>query len=137
MSEQDLIRELAKLLDETGLGEIEVEREGLRVRVAGKGDPGLAGAPSILVKSMPQLAAPLSGRLFFAARLSSCTALTSSGRFTLRYNSSIFAWNSVSLSLRLTLRSWVSAFRSRIHCAITGLTLSAKASRRNSVSMRP
>ena len=34
MSEQDLIRELAKLLDETGLGEIEVEREGLRVRVA-------------------------------------------------------------------------------------------------------
>ena len=33
MSEQDLIRELAKLLDETGLTEIEVEREGLRVRV--------------------------------------------------------------------------------------------------------
>ena len=32
--EQDLIRELAKLLDETGLTEIEVEREGLRVRVA-------------------------------------------------------------------------------------------------------
>ena len=34
MSEQDLIRELAKLLDETHLTEIEVEREGLRVRVA-------------------------------------------------------------------------------------------------------
>ena len=34
MSEQDLIRELAKLIDETGLTEIEVEREGLRVRVA-------------------------------------------------------------------------------------------------------
>ena len=34
LSEQDLIRELAKLLDETGLGEIEVEREGVRVRVA-------------------------------------------------------------------------------------------------------
>lgn len=34
MSEQDLIRELAKLLDETNLTEIEVEREGLRVRVA-------------------------------------------------------------------------------------------------------
>ena len=33
MSEQDLIRELAKLLDETGLSEIEVEREGVRVRV--------------------------------------------------------------------------------------------------------
>jgi acetyl-CoA carboxylase biotin carboxyl carrier protein len=34
LSEHDLIRELAKLLDETGLTEIEVEREGLRVRVA-------------------------------------------------------------------------------------------------------
>jgi acetyl-CoA carboxylase biotin carboxyl carrier protein len=34
VSEQDLIRELAKLLDETGLSEIEVEREGVRVRVA-------------------------------------------------------------------------------------------------------
>jgi len=34
LSEQDLIRELAKLLDETGLSEIEVEREGMRVRVA-------------------------------------------------------------------------------------------------------
>ena len=33
MSEQDLIRELAKLLDETGLGEIEVEREGVRVQI--------------------------------------------------------------------------------------------------------
>src|ERR1043165_3809704 len=34
LSEQDLIRELAKLLDETNLTEIEVEREGLRVRIA-------------------------------------------------------------------------------------------------------
>jgi len=34
LNEQDLIRELAKLLDETNLTEIEVEREGLRVRVA-------------------------------------------------------------------------------------------------------
>jgi acetyl-CoA carboxylase biotin carboxyl carrier protein len=34
LKEQDLIRELAKLLDETHLTEIEVEREGLRVRVA-------------------------------------------------------------------------------------------------------
>jgi acetyl-CoA carboxylase biotin carboxyl carrier protein len=34
LNEQDLIRELAKLLDETHLTEIEVEREGLRVRVA-------------------------------------------------------------------------------------------------------
>jgi acetyl-CoA carboxylase biotin carboxyl carrier protein len=32
--DQALIRELAELLDETGLSEIEVEREGLRVRVS-------------------------------------------------------------------------------------------------------
>ena len=32
--DQDLIRELAGLLDETGLSEIEIEREGVRVRVA-------------------------------------------------------------------------------------------------------
>jgi len=32
--DQDLIRELAGLLDETGLSEIEVERDGMRVRVA-------------------------------------------------------------------------------------------------------
>ena len=33
-AEQGLIRELAVLLEETGLSEIEVEREGLRVRVS-------------------------------------------------------------------------------------------------------
>ena len=32
--DKDLIRDLAKLLDETGLGEIEIEQEGLKVRVA-------------------------------------------------------------------------------------------------------
>jgi len=32
--DKELIRELAKLLDETGLTEIEIERAGLRVRVA-------------------------------------------------------------------------------------------------------
>ena len=54
MSEQDLIRELAKLLDETGLTEIEVEREGLRVRVARQsvthvttGGGGGSGVPAI------------------------------------------------------------------------------------------
>ena len=34
--DQELIRELAKLLDETGLSEIEIDRDGLRVRVARK-----------------------------------------------------------------------------------------------------
>jgi acetyl-CoA carboxylase biotin carboxyl carrier protein len=32
--DQDLIRELAKLLEETGLSELEIEQEGTRVRVA-------------------------------------------------------------------------------------------------------
>ena len=32
--DQDIIRELARLLDETGLTEIEFERDGQRVRVA-------------------------------------------------------------------------------------------------------
>jgi acetyl-CoA carboxylase biotin carboxyl carrier protein len=54
VNEQDLIRELAKLLDETKLTEIEVEREGLRVRIARQsvthvvaGGGVAAAAPSI------------------------------------------------------------------------------------------
>jgi acetyl-CoA carboxylase biotin carboxyl carrier protein len=42
--DQDLIRELAKLLDETGLTEIEIEREGLRLRV-GRGGGSMVAAP--------------------------------------------------------------------------------------------
>jgi len=34
LNEKELIRDLAKLLDETHLSEIEIEREGLRVRIA-------------------------------------------------------------------------------------------------------
>jgi acetyl-CoA carboxylase biotin carboxyl carrier protein len=41
-----LIRELAKLLDETGLTEIEIEREGLRVRV-GRGGVAAPAAASV------------------------------------------------------------------------------------------
>ena len=52
--EQGLVRELAALLDETGLGEIEIEREGVRVRVARRvaieaaigGMPAQAASPS-------------------------------------------------------------------------------------------
>ena len=50
--DQDLIRELAKLLDETGLTEIEIERDGLRVRVGRGGavdacrSAGAAAAPA-------------------------------------------------------------------------------------------
>ena len=47
-AEQGLIRELAGLLEETGLSEIEVEREGLRVRVSRQ----------MSVQAMPLTAAP-------------------------------------------------------------------------------
>jgi len=40
--EEDSIRELARLLGETGLSEIEIEREGLRIRVARSADLGAA-----------------------------------------------------------------------------------------------
>jgi acetyl-CoA carboxylase biotin carboxyl carrier protein len=44
--DQALIRELAGLIDETGLSEIEIEREGVRVRVARRVEAvGYAGAP--------------------------------------------------------------------------------------------
>jgi acetyl-CoA carboxylase biotin carboxyl carrier protein len=42
--DKELIRELAKLLDETNLTEIEIEREGLRVRVG----RGAVAAPSVV-----------------------------------------------------------------------------------------
>ena len=45
--DKELIRELAKLLDETGLTEIEIEREGLRVRVGRGGNA--AAAPVVNV----------------------------------------------------------------------------------------
>ncbi len=55
--DHELIRELAKLLEETGLTEIEIEREGLRVRVGRAGAVASAGflAPSA---SPPAAAAP-------------------------------------------------------------------------------
>jgi acetyl-CoA carboxylase biotin carboxyl carrier protein len=55
--DHDLIRELAKLLDETGLTEIEVERGGFRVRVA----RGATGAPAAVASAAPPapMAAPV------------------------------------------------------------------------------
>jgi acetyl-CoA carboxylase biotin carboxyl carrier protein len=52
--DHDLIRELAKLLDETGLTEIEFERDGVRVRV------GRAAGPTAPAAIIP-VAQPLSG----------------------------------------------------------------------------
>ena len=43
--DHDLIRELARLLDETGLTEIEFERDGQRVRVARRAQPASASRP--------------------------------------------------------------------------------------------
>jgi acetyl-CoA carboxylase biotin carboxyl carrier protein len=45
--DHDMIRALAKLLDETGLTEIEVEREGERVRVARQAQPIAVAAPAL------------------------------------------------------------------------------------------
>jgi len=46
-ADQSLIRDLAELLKETGLTEIEIEREGMRVRVARQVTAGFfAGAPA-------------------------------------------------------------------------------------------
>jgi acetyl-CoA carboxylase biotin carboxyl carrier protein len=44
--DHDMIRALAKLLDETGLTEIELEHDGERVRVARQAQPIAAPAPS-------------------------------------------------------------------------------------------
>ena len=60
--DRDLIRELTKLLEETGLTEIEIEQDGQRVRVARNGAP--AAAASRTAAPVPQtvaqsVAAPL------------------------------------------------------------------------------
>ena len=57
--DQDLIRELAKLLEETGLSELEVEQEGTRIRVA-RGGRAVAAAPAPVVIA-PVAAAPAAG----------------------------------------------------------------------------
>ena len=65
--DQGLIRELAELLDETGLSEIEVEREGMRVRVsrqvsvqampmAAMAAPAAAAAPAAVAQAAPAAA---------------------------------------------------------------------------------
>jgi acetyl-CoA carboxylase biotin carboxyl carrier protein len=51
--DQDVIRELARLLDETGLTEIEFERDGQRVRVARQVQMVAAAAPRIAASDMP------------------------------------------------------------------------------------
>jgi acetyl-CoA carboxylase biotin carboxyl carrier protein len=54
--ERELIRELAMLLDETNLTEIEIERAGLRLRVAR--NISIAAAAPIAYQAAPMAAAP-------------------------------------------------------------------------------
>jgi acetyl-CoA carboxylase biotin carboxyl carrier protein len=54
--DQELIRELAQLLRETGLSEIEIEQSGLRVRVARQAGGTVATIP---VSTLAPVAAPL------------------------------------------------------------------------------
>jgi len=52
---QDLIRELAKLLEETGLSELEVEQEGTRIRVARGGRAAASAVPAPVVHAPPAM----------------------------------------------------------------------------------
>ena len=62
--DKELIRELAELLDETGLTEIEIEREGLRIRVGRGGVAAPAPAPVYPAPAaMPMPAAAAAGDL--------------------------------------------------------------------------
>jgi acetyl-CoA carboxylase biotin carboxyl carrier protein len=57
--DKEMIRDLARLLDETGLGEIEIEQEGLKVRVARPSAPALhMPAAAAAHASAPAAASP-------------------------------------------------------------------------------
>ena len=56
-TEQEIIRELAELLSDTGLSEIEIERKGLRVRVARNVSVGASIAAPVPMPA-PSAAAP-------------------------------------------------------------------------------
>jgi acetyl-CoA carboxylase biotin carboxyl carrier protein len=55
--DQELIRELAQLLDETGLTEIEIDRDGMRVRVARQVVHGAAAAAFVPAAALQAAAA--------------------------------------------------------------------------------
>ena len=55
--DHDLIRDLARLLDETGLNEIEIEQEGLRIRV-GRQAPMVHASASAFHVPPPPVVAP-------------------------------------------------------------------------------
>ena len=55
----DLIRQLAELLDKTSLTEIEVEDEGVRIRVARAAPTVAAAAPTVVHHAAPATPAPV------------------------------------------------------------------------------
>ena len=57
--DHDAIRELNALLSETGLSEIEVERDGQRIRVARHAAPPAAGAAILAMPSDPAMVPPV------------------------------------------------------------------------------
>jgi acetyl-CoA carboxylase biotin carboxyl carrier protein len=56
--DRELIRELAQLLDETGLTEIEIDRDGMRVRVARQASPAVATLPPSAAAGLQPATAP-------------------------------------------------------------------------------
>ncbi len=56
--DQDAIRDLAKLLDETNLSEIEIEQDGTRIR-GGRGGGGRVVAAAPVIAAAPAVAAPI------------------------------------------------------------------------------
>src|SRR5207247_9930923 len=63
--DHELIRALAKLLDETGLTEIEFERGGQRVRVARQTQPTVAVAPAVRAEPVDAKLLPAGGGAFY------------------------------------------------------------------------
>jgi acetyl-CoA carboxylase biotin carboxyl carrier protein len=76
----DIVRELARLLDETGLSEIEFERDGQRVRVARQAQPSAPAPARLAVVADPPLAesTPLGPSSKSAARSRPATRCSSS-----------------------------------------------------------
>ncbi len=68
--DHDLIRELAQLLKETGLSEIEIDRDGMRVRVAREmtmlAAPAAAASAAAIAAAAAQAPAPESGPADFS-----------------------------------------------------------------------
>jgi acetyl-CoA carboxylase biotin carboxyl carrier protein len=56
--DEEVIRDLARLLDETNLSEIEIEQDGTRIRVARGGGRAVAAAPVVAAASAAAAPAP-------------------------------------------------------------------------------